>query len=190
MPNNTISCRLPLSLGPAPTVESATAQEALATAAPSLQVSQWLASDSAITLADLRGRVVVIHAFQMLCPGCVAHGVPQAIRIHHTFSRDDLVVLGLHTVFEHHAVMGPDALRVFLHEYRVPFPVGVDMAAAGDGIPLTMQSYGLQGTPSLLVIDRDGVLRLNHFGQIDDMVVGALLGQLVGEPAGAPGGQV
>lgn len=151
--------------------------------APSLQVTQWLNGERLISLDGLRGRVVVVHAFQMLCPGCVSHGIPQAIKIHHTFRRDDLVVLGLHTVFEHHAVMGPDALQVFLHEYRVPFPVGVDSATTGSDIPLTMQTYGLQGTPSLLVIDRNGVLRLNHFGQIDDLVIGALLGQLVGEPA-------
>ena len=151
--------------------------------APALQVSQWLNSDSAITLEGLRGKVVVVHTFQMLCPGCVAHGIPQAIKIHHTFRRDDLVVLGLHTVFEHHAVMGPDALQVFLHEYRVPFPVGVDVAGSDTDIPLTMQTYGLRGTPSLLVIDRDGVLRLNHFGQVDDIVIGALLGQLVAQRA-------
>lgn len=156
-------------------------------ATPALNVSQWLNGSSAISLDALRGKVVVVHAFQMLCPGCVAHGIPQAIKIHHTFSRDDVVVLGLHTVFEHHAVMGPEALQVFLHEYRVPFPVGVDTPGSGSDIPLTMQAYGLQGTPSMLVIDRAGGLRLNHFGQLDDLVVGALLGQLVGEPANAPG---
>ena len=146
--------------------------------APELQISQWL-NGSPVTLADLRGRVVVIHAFQMLCPGCVSHGVPQAILIHNAFSRDDVVVLGLHSVFEHHAVMGPEALKVFVHEYRIPFPVAIDRAQTGSDIPCTMQAYGLRGTPSLIVIDRDGVMQLNHFGQAQDMQVGALLGQLV-----------
>lgn len=156
--------------------------------APELQVSGWINADQPITLKDLRGRVVVLHAFQMLCPGCVQHGVPQAKRIHDAFDRKDLVVLGLHTVFEHHAVMGPDALRVFMHEYRIPFPVGVDAAPAGSDIPLTMQTYGLRGTPSLIVIDRNGYVRLNHFGQVDDLLVGAVLGQLVAEPVGRVAG--
>jgi hypothetical protein len=49
--------------------------------APELQVSHWLNADSPITLARLRGRVVVVHAFQMLCPSCVSHGLPQATKI-------------------------------------------------------------------------------------------------------------
>ena len=185
MSQDDISCSVGAGCAAPPAFTAKRAIHTVATAPP-LQVSQWLNHDGAVTLDDLRGKVVVLHAFQMLCPGCVAHGIPQAIKIHHTFRRDDLVVLGLHTVFEHHAVMGPQALQVFLHEYRVPFPVGVDMPGSGSDIPLTMQAYGLQGTPSLLVIDRAGALRLNHFGQLDDLVVGALLGQLVGEPAAAP----
>jgi hypothetical protein len=46
-----------------------------------------------------------------------------------------------------------------------------------------MQRYALRGTPSLLVIGRNGTLRLNHFGSLDDMPLGALLGQLASEPA-------
>lgn len=149
--------------------------------APALDVSQWLNADGPITLAALRGKVVVLHAFQMLCPACVSHGIPQAIAIHQAFSRDDVVVLGLHTVFEHHAVMGPQALQVFMHEYRVPFPVGVDRAINGNTIPATMQTYGLRGTPSVVVVDRHGVLRLQHFGRLDDLRMGVLLGQLVSQ---------
>ena len=150
--------------------------------APALQISQWLGCAAPITLASLRGRVVVLHAFQMLCPGCVAHGIPQAMRVHHAFEPSEVTVLGLHTVFEHHAVMGPDALKVFMHEYRLAFPVAIDAAQVDSAIPLTMQSYALRGTPSMIVIDRNGTVRLNHFGQIGDLELGALLGQLLSEP--------
>ena len=151
-------------------------------AAPELEVSEWINAPGPISLAALRGRVVVVHAFQMLCPGCVTHGTPQAVKIHQAFDREDVVVLGLHTVFEHHSVMGPEALKVFMHEYRIPFPVGVDRAVEGSPIPATMQRYALRGTPSLLVMGRNGALRLNHFGSLDDMPLGALLGQLAAEP--------
>lgn len=150
--------------------------------APTLQVSQWLGSAAPITLASLRGRVVVLHAFQMLCPGCVSHGIPQAMRIHQAFKSSDVTVLGLHTVFEHHAVMGPEALKVFMHEYRFDFPVGIDAAQVGSTIPATMQAYAMRGTPSMVVIDRNGRVRLNHFGQVGDLELGALLGQLLSEP--------
>ena len=155
--------------------------------APELEIAQWLNTDAPITLQGLRGKVMVIEAFQMLCPGCVAHGLPQAAAIHALFDERDVAVLGLHSVFEHHAVMTPQALGAFVHEYRLGFPIGIDMPGAGGAsVPRTMQAYGLRGTPSLLLIDRVGRLRLNHFGRIDDMRVGALVAQLVAEPAVAP----
>jgi peroxiredoxin len=147
--------------------------------APDLKIQEWLNTTESISLKELQGRVVVLHAFQMLCPGCVSHGVPQAMKIHNAFSRDDVVVLGLHTVFEHHAVMTPAALKVFMHEYKIPFPVGIDTAQVDHPIPLTMQAYELRGTPSMVIIDRSGKVRLNHLGQIDDLHVGAILGQLI-----------
>ncbi len=149
--------------------------------APPLDVSEWLNTPAPISLAELRGRVVVLHAFQMLCPGCVSHGLPQTLRIRETFDPRDVAVMGLHTVFEHHAVMTPDALRVFAHEYRLNFPIGVDRPSAHDAVPCTMATYGLRGTPSLLLIDRQGRLRLNHFGALDDLRAGALIAQLLAE---------
>ncbi len=150
--------------------------------APELQVSQWLNTPEPISLALLRGRVVVLHAFQMLCPGCVSTGLPQASRVHTLFSQKDVVVIGLHTVFEHHAVMGSDALEVFVHEYDLPFPIGIDQASTRGHVPMTMQAYGLRGTPSLVVLDREGRVCLSHFGHMDDMRLGALLGQLIAQP--------
>ena len=151
------------------------------TTAPALQIAQWFNTSEPIRLEALRGRVVLLHAFQMLCPACVAHGVPQAMRVHQLFPRNDLVVLGLHTVFEHHDAMTPIALQAFLHEYRITFPVGVDLPVAGSGIPATMQAYGLRGTPSLVVLDRMGTPRVSHFGTMDELQLGALLGTLVCE---------
>jgi peroxiredoxin len=154
-------------------------------AAPPWTTLEWVNSDRAVQLADLRGKVVVVEAFQMLCPGCVHHGLPQAQRIHARFSAQDLQVIGLHTVFEHHAAMAPVSLRAFLYEYGVNFPVGIDAPSADprDPIPATMRAYGLQGTPSLLLIDRRGDLRLHAFGSKDDLELGAAIATLVGEAA-------
>lgn len=149
---------------------------------PEWNVSTWLNTPAPLTLASLRGRVVLLHSFQMLCPGCVSHGLPQAERVHRSFAAADLVVVGLHTVFEHHAVMTVDALRAFLHEYRWSFAVGVDAPDGRGGPSLTMARYGLHGTPSCLVLDRQGRVRLHHFGQMDDLRLGALLGTLIASP--------
>ena len=154
-------------------------------AAPELAITRWFNTADGPTLAGLRGEVVVIEAFQMLCPGCVSHGLPQAKRIQHVFG-DDVTVLGLHCVFEHHDAMTPVSLEAFLYEYRITFPVGVDAHEPEGTLPITMGRFQLRGTPSLVVIDRAGRIRLNAFGQIDDLGVGATLARLIDEPRPEP----
>jgi len=155
------------------------------TQAPELAISQWFNTDAPLTLAQLRGRVVVLHAFQMLCPGCVQGGIPQAQRIANLFSPDKVAVIGLHTVFEHHDAMTPVALKAFLHEYRITFPVGVDVPGECTPIPQTMAAYGMQGTPTLILIDRAGRIRKHGFGAEDDLRIGADIALLTAEPASA-----
>jgi len=163
-----------------------------------IQASEWLNTDKPLSLPQLRGRVVLVTAFQMLCRGCATLSLPQARNLHLTFSRDDLVVIGLHSVFEHHHVMTPDALRAFVHEYRLPFPIAIDRPREGSQLPETMRAWGLDGTPTLMVFGRDGQLALQHFGHLDDLRLGALLGGLIerrpgeanassGAPAWQPG---
>ena len=154
--------------------------------APEFIVNEWLNADQPISLESLRGKVVVVEAFQMLCPGCVSHGLPQAMRVAETFSRDDVEVIGLHTVFEHHdAQGGRAALAAFLHEYRIPFPVGIDAPSPGGALPKTMAAYGMQGTPTLVLIDRRGRRRKQKFGLEQDLVLGAEIMALVRESARA-----
>lgn len=149
--------------------------------APEWQTGQWLNSDRPLSLADFRGRVVALHAFQMLCPGCVQHGLPQAQRIARLFDASRVAVIGLHTVFEHHDVMTPEALEVFVREYRLTFPIGIDLPAETGSIPRTMAAYQMQGTPTLVLIDRAGRLRKQSLGVEDDMRVGADIAFLLAE---------
>ena len=155
--------------------------------APPWHVSRWFNADPGFSLEALRGRVVFVHAFQMLCPGCVQHAVPQSLKVASTFAGTDLAVVGLHTVFEHHAVMGPDALAVYLHENRINYPVGVDAYRDDDfaahPLPLTMAAYGMRGTPTLMLVDRQGRLRNQHFGRVEDLPLGASIASLLAEPA-------
>ena len=155
-----------------------------APAMPEWEVSQWFNTPRPIRVADLRGRVVLVHAFQMLCPACVRLATPQAQQAHEQFGRQGLAVLGLHTVFEHHEAQGSAiALKAFLHENRVRFPVGIDAHADGDPVPLTMRAYAMQGTPTLLLYDRAGRLRLQRFGTVEDMALGAAIATLLAEAA-------
>ena len=156
-------------------------------AAPELQTTDWLNTDEPVLLGGLRGKVVLIEAFQMLCPGCVSHGLPQAMRVHRAFDRDDVAVVGLHTVFEHHDAQGSRAaLAAFLHEYKIAFPVGIDAQSDSAGLPQTMARYGMQGTPTLILVDRRGRLRKHKFGWEDDIVLGAEIMSLIRDDADEP----
>lgn len=146
--------------------------------APEWDVSEWIGTPS--PLASLRGKVVMVEAFQMLCAGCVTYGIPQAQRVARMFP--NVSVIGLNCVFEHHDVTGPEALKVFLHEFGVRFPVGVDRPDTEGGLPSTMRTYGLEGTPSTLLFDKGGALVFSHLGKIDDLALGVMLGQLIAAP--------
>ena len=45
-----------------------------------------------------------------------------------------------------------------------------------------MAAYGMQGTPTLVLIDRQGRLRKQSFGAEDDMRVGSDIAFLLAEP--------
>ena len=148
--------------------------------APPLVTSGWLNTPAPLDAADFRGRILVIEAFQMLCPGCVANGLPQAQRVALAFPADQLAVIGLHTVFEHHDVQGTRAaLAAFAHEYRLTFPIGIDQQEGR--LPVTMTAYEMRGTPTLVVIDHKGLRRFQKFGHVDDLTLGSVLGALLEE---------
>ncbi|SLN64082.1 redoxin domain-containing protein [Oceanibacterium hippocampi] len=156
--------------------------------APEWRISEWLNSPEPLRLEAQRGRVVVACAFQMLCPGCVSHALPQMKEAHQLFAPLGVTVVGLHTVFEHHAAMTPTALKAFLHEYRIGFPVGIDTpGTGGDPMPQTMRAYGMQGTPTLLLYDRAGNLRRQVFGHVSDLRLGAEIMSLLNDTRMADG---
>src|SRR3546814_6811790 len=137
---------------------------AAASIAPDWHVAQWFNAASPLTLQDLRGKVVVLHAFQMLCPGCVTISIPQAQRIARAFDPAHLAVIGIHTEFEHHDVMTPQALAVFIREFQLSFHITADLTGLSVTIPPTMTAYAMTGTPTLILLDRRGRLRKHAIG--------------------------
>jgi hypothetical protein len=151
--------------------------------APELQVQIWYNTAAPLSLAALRDRVVVIVAFQVLCPQSVGCGIPQARRIFETFSPADVQVIGLHCTFEHPDAFSPSVLKAFIHEYRLQFPIALDQPNDEGPIPHTMERYKMRGTPSLVLIDKLGLVRKHAFGPCDDLRIGAEIGALTQESA-------
>ncbi|ALC05349.1 hypothetical protein CDES_04520 [Corynebacterium deserti GIMN1.010] len=145
-----------------------------------LDVSQWV-NHTGVTMEDLRGKVVIVEVFQMLCPGCVNHSIPQAKKLHRMLDEHHVQIIGLHSVFEHHEVMTPEALKVFIKEFGITFPVAIDTPREGLPVPTTMRKYNLEGTPSVILADRKGRIRQVQFGQVDDFALGLVVGSLLSE---------
>ena len=153
--------------------------------AKELSIQTWLNtnSDFSINLED--GVIKYIHVFQMLCPGCVYYGIPQTIEVFKKFNSPKFQVMALHSVFENHHVMTQDALGVFIHEWKLTFPVGIDQRLENEWMPETMKAYQLQGTPSTIVIDGKGKVRLCHFGHFEMEQLEVFLNKLVEEQQSA-----
>jgi hypothetical protein len=156
-----------------------------ATHAPELLAQTWFNTDRPLLLSGLRGQVVVLAAFQVLCPNSIGAGVPQAQRIFETFEPKDVAVIGLHATFEHHDAFSLAVLKAFIHEYRLKFPIALDQPNPASPIPHTMDRYKMRGTPSLVLIDRHGYVRKHTFGAVDDLRIGAEIGALVQESQSA-----
>ncbi|MBS0243781.1 MAG: redoxin family protein [Proteobacteria bacterium] len=152
---------------------------------PELTVSGWANASVPLTLGQLRGRVVLVVAFQVLCPGCIENALPQAKRLRARFNPEQLAVIGLHSVFENHAVMPPAVVDVFVREWKLPFPVAID-EPQGSGLPKTFEAYAMQGTPTMLLFDRAGRLRRHYFGQPDDITLAAEIMAMAIEDKGSP----
>ena len=141
----------------------------------------WFNTERPLLLSALRGRIVVLAAFQVLCPNSISSGIPQARRIYETFEPTDVAVIGLHATFEHHDAYSIAMLKAFIQEYRLKFPIALDEPNPAGPIPHTMERYKMRGTPSLVLIDRNGYVRKHAFGAVDDLRIGAEIGALIQE---------
>lgn len=152
---------------------------------PELETATWFNADPPPTLKDLKGKVVVVAAFQQHCPGSLEHGLPQAERLAHAFSDDEVAVIGLNTPFEETDKQDKKALEAFVEAQGLSFPVALDKVN-GKELPKTMEAYEIQGTPTVLVFDRQGRLRRHYLGAVDDLRLGAEVMALTIEARDAP----
>ncbi len=154
-------------------------------APPELAADRWLNTTDTPTLKSLAGKVVVLGAFQVHCPGSARHLMPQLARLNAQFSDDEVAVIGFNTVFEEGDKQKPADLEAYIEENGIEFPIAIDRANGGP-LPETMEAYGMQGTPTLLVFDRQGRLRRHYLGQVDDVRIAAEIMAMAMEARDAP----
>ena len=130
--------------------------------APAWQIAEWLNADGG-TIADHRGKVVVIDFFQLWCPGCNNFSIPLMHEWEAKYAdqvkNGEMLFVSIHTVFEGHQYQTPEMLRNFVKNKNITHPVGNDQHVEGYHIPLTMLNYRTRGTPEIAIVDKRGIVR-------------------------------
>ena len=201
--------------------------------APDIQVETWV-QGGPVNFSTLPGRVVLVEVFQVNCPGCFVHALPEVLHLHQSYHGRGLSVIGLATAFEDFdkntlenlqrlvatgELIGEPLMQLgkagLLHnnrlDYALPFPIGMDVlvekTASVDDTAInafilsqlpeyadwpqqrrqpvydrarayleskthcaqTFETYNLKGTPSSILVDREGILRDVSFGYTDQL---------------------
>ncbi|MBS0232598.1 MAG: TlpA family protein disulfide reductase [Proteobacteria bacterium] len=152
---------------------------------PEIIAQRWLNSETKRTLKAEKGKVVVVAIWQLICPGSLKFGLPQAMRLRNAFEDSEVTVFALHMPFERLDEQTPEKVEAYLSENGITIPVALDKPD-GDGLPETMKAYELQGTPALLLFDRQGRLRRHYLGAVDDFRLGAEVMALLIEDKDSP----
>ena len=197
--------------------------------APNLKLGKWVQGMD--TNLDKEGdNVKLVEVFQVNCPGCFMHSIPEIINIYNNHKSDGLSVFGVATAFEDYDKNTLENLEMLLTtgevvgdtkqaltqygqlddgklQFKIPYQVAMDSLVKEAGEPSkekmnafinnqipnfesqpedyknqiyervkqyykskeysaeTFEMYSLQGTPSTILVDRNGILRDVSFGQ-------------------------
>jgi thiol-disulfide isomerase/thioredoxin len=125
-------------------------------AAPELAGDAWLNSPP-LTLAALRGKVVLVEFWTFACGNC-QNVEPHVRDWHERYAPQGLVVIGVHTP-ELDRERDRANVERYVKEHRIPWPVLVDNGFR------TWRAYHNRYWPAFYLIDAQGRIRHQRFGE-------------------------
>lgn len=120
-------------------------------------ISQWLNTESPLTIAGLRGKVVLIDFWTYTCINCI-RTLPYVTSWYDTYKEDGFVVVGVHTpefAFEKKTENVLSAIA----RYNIHYPV------AQDNDYRTWRDYDNHYWPAHYLVDANGIIRYVHYGE-------------------------
>ncbi|HEX4755436.1 MAG TPA: thioredoxin-like domain-containing protein [Candidatus Dormibacteraeota bacterium] len=141
--------------------------------APELRGAGWFNTDRPLTIAGLRGTVVLLDFWTFCCINCL-HVIEELRPLEERFG-DRLVVIGVHSPkFPHEA--DHDAVGRAVRRHRIRHPVLDDPGME------TWQQYAVRAWPTLVLIDPQGYAVATASGEGHAAEMGALIEQLLSDP--------
>jgi thiol-disulfide isomerase/thioredoxin len=108
-------------------------------AAPEIKAAYWLNSD-ALTLAGLKGKVVVVEFWATWCPPC-RKSIPHLIELNAKYAGKGVVIIGL-------SDEPKTKVEPFAKEMKMTYAVG--------GGTTSLKDYGINAIPTAFIIDTEG----------------------------------
>lgn len=119
-------------------------------------ISQWLNS-APLTIADLKGSVVLVQFWTFACINC-QRTLPYITRWHQQYAASGLKVIGIHTpefAYERDA----NNIKLALKKHQITYPVPIDNEYK------TWKAYENEYWPHLFLADRQGFLHYDRIGE-------------------------
>jgi thiol-disulfide isomerase/thioredoxin len=134
--------------------------------------TRWFNSPP-LTMASLRGKVVLVEFWTRECINCV-HVLPHTKALYDRYASDGLVVVGVHTP-EYDEERDATALKDAIGALDIKYPVAMDNDYR------IWNAYGNRFWPAIYLIDRDGHVVYRHVGEGDYDRTEARIRQLLGK---------
>jgi thiol-disulfide isomerase/thioredoxin len=134
--------------------------------APDISIEKWINSEP-LSLQTLRGRVVLLEFWATWCEPC-EEMIPVLKRLHDEYAARGLLIVAL--TRHYLAYQGADEeqmkelelVQSYIAKHEITYPVGI----AED--EQAQELYGANGLPSLVLVDRRGIVRYSYGSGEDD----------------------
>ena len=120
-------------------------------------ITKWLNTDKPLTLAELRGKVVLIDFWTYTCINCI-RTLPHVTSWYDKYKDQGFIVIGVHTPEFEFEKKSENVLNA-IKQYNIHHPVPQDNDYA------TWNAYNNQYWPAEYLIDAKGNVRRTHFGE-------------------------
>ena len=154
-------------------------------AAPEIEVDKWIADKNAdesqaISLSNMRGKVVLLDFWATWCKPCFA-SFPELTEWYETYTNQGLKIVGMTRYYGFAGGLGADEngefafLQKFKRQERLPYPFAVAKNLKNH------DSYGVFALPTIVLIDKKGIVRYVDTGVRNEKEVEKMIQKLLAE---------